>query len=375
MRRYIDLEVPMRFSGRLFKMGLVLLAMCTGTAWSVDKPVRVVADHALPVATNGGKGLLPMYLTLDGQFADWALPMPAVTRVLIVVHGLERNAEQNHRVAERAIRNAGDAGRGTLLIGPQFLEAVDAEAHQLPGNILRWGNDQWMGGGNAENAAVSSYEAIDVIFAKLTDRTVFPNLKTVILAGHSAGGQFVQRYATVGRGTDALERAGIHLRFVVANPSSYVYFSPERPELKAKGEFAFGIPSNTCHGKYDHWKYGLTDPPPYVGAVEPKDVEQRYIGREIFYLLGTKDNNPNHPELDKNCGAEDEGPQRFFRGQAFFRYLQIRHPEVAGESSRQRLWAVPGVEHSNDEMYNSECGLAALFDAGTCTTPIREPKP
>jgi hypothetical protein len=365
----------MRSSGRLFGVGLVLMAVCAGRAWAVDKPVRVVADHAMPVVTANGKGLLPVYLTLDGQFADWAVAQPSVTRVLIVVHGLERNAEQNHRVAERAIRNAGDAGRGTLLIGPQFLEEVDAEAHQLPGSVLRWTNDQWMSGGNAENAAVSSYDAIDVIFAKLADRRVFPNLKTVVLAGHSAGGQFVQRYAAVGKGADALARAGIHLRFVVANPSSYVYFSPERPELKVKGEFAFGIPSDTCHGKYDHWKYGLNDPPPYVGTVAAPDVEQRYIGREIFYLLGTKDNDPNHPELDKNCGAEDEGPQRFFRGQAFFRYLLMRHPELSGDGARQRLWAVPSVEHNNDGMYNSECGLAALFDVGTCTTPIREPRP
>jgi hypothetical protein len=365
----------MRSSGRLFGVGLVLMAVCAGRAWAVDKPVRVVADHAMPVVTANGKGLLPVYLTLDGQFANWSLPQPAVTRVLIVVHGLERNAEQNHRVAERAIRNAGDAGRGTLLIGPQFLEEVDAEAHQLPGSVLRWTNDQWMSGGNAENAAVSSYDAIDVMFAKLADRKVFPNLKTVVLAGHSAGGQFVQRYAAVDKGSDALERAGIHIRFVVANPSSYVYFSPERPELKVKGEFAFGIPSDTCHGKYDHWKYGLNDPPPYVGTVAAPDVEQRYIGREIFYLLGTRDNDPNHPELDKNCGAEDEGPQRFFPGQAFFRYLLMRHPELSGDGARQRLWAVPGVEHNNDGMYNSECGLAALFDVGTCTTPIREPRP
>jgi hypothetical protein len=216
---------------------------------------------------------------------------------------------------------------------------------------------------------------MDVILAKLADRKVFPNLKTVVLAGHSAGGQFVQRYAAVGKGGDALERAGMHLRYVVANPSSYVYFSPERPELKPKGEFTFGTPSDTCHGKYDHWKYGLADPLPYVGTVVAQDVEQRYIGREIFYLLGTKDNDPNHPELDKNCGAEDEGPQRFIRGQAFFRYLQTRHPELSGDGARQRLWAVPGVEHNNEEMFNSECGLAALFDARTCTTPIREPKP
>jgi pimeloyl-ACP methyl ester carboxylesterase len=316
-----------------------------------------------------------VYLTLDGQIADWTMAQPSVRRALIVVHGLERNAEQNHRVGQRAIRNAGSAGQGTLLIGPQFLEEVDAQAHGLSGNVLRWTEDRWMAGANAENAHLSSYDAIDVILAKLADRKVFPNLKTVVLAGHSAGGQFVQRYAAVGKAGDALERSGIHLHFVVANPSSYLYFTPDRPALKSKGDFTFEIPSDTCHGKYNHWKYGLEDPPPYVGTITAADVEQRYVGREIVYLLGTSDNDPNHPELDKSCGAEDEGPQRFFRGQAFFRYLQMRHTELAGAAARQRLWAVPGVDHDNDRMFNSECGLAALFEVGTCTTPIIGPRP
>ena len=305
----------MRTSRWLFTVAqLVFLVAGARNASSTDKPVRVVAARAIPVVTANGKGILPVYLTLDGQFADWSVAQPSVTRALILVHGLERNAEQNHRVGERAVRNAGSAGQGTLLIGPQFLSEVDAQAHALPGNVLRWSEDRWMAGANAENAQLSSYDAIDVILAKLTDRKIFPNLKTVVLAGHSAGGQFVQRYAAVGKAGDALERSGIHLRFVVANPSSYLYFTPERPGLKPKGDFTFEIPSDTCHGKYNHWKYGLEDPPPYVGTIASADVEQRYLTREMVYLLGTSDNDPNHPELDKNCGAEDEGPQRFFRG-------------------------------------------------------------
>lgn len=106
------------------------------------------------IATPTGRGLLPLYVSLDGQFCDWTKPQPSVSRAVIIVHGLERN--QNHRVGLRAIRNAGAAGQGTLLIGPQFLERVDTEGHGLPGTVLRWANDEWMGGGNAENAPVLS---------------------------------------------------------------------------------------------------------------------------------------------------------------------------------------------------------------------------
>jgi hypothetical protein len=337
--------------------------------------VRVVADHAIPVKTANGEGLVPVYVFFNGKPADLAQPQAGVVRALLVIHGLHREAEQNSRVGLRAIDNAGAAGQGTLLIAPQFLEEADAEAHHLPGNVLRWVSEQWMSGGNAANTAVSSFDAIDLILATLANHRIFPNLKTVVIAGHSAGGQCVQRYAAVGRGVDGLEKAGIHVRFVVANPSSYLYFSPERPNLKAHDQFTFAVPTQTCFGKYNHWKYGVLDAPPYVGAVVASEIEQRYIRRDVVYLLGTKDNDPNHPELDASCAAEDEGPHRFFRGKAYFRYLLTRHPELAGESAAQRLWAVPGVEHNNDRMFNSQCGLAALFDVGVCSTPIVDPAP
>jgi pimeloyl-ACP methyl ester carboxylesterase len=75
---------------------------------------------------------------------------------------------------------------------------------------------------------LSSFDAIDSILARLADRSVFPNLAHIVLAGHSAGGQIVQRYAVVGTGTDKLTALGVRVRYVVANPSSYAYFSRER---------------------------------------------------------------------------------------------------------------------------------------------------
>jgi len=353
-----------------------LLMMSTfSLAAHSDKPVKVLAHQALTVTTAQGVGVLPLYLSINGKNIDLSQPQPSVTRALIVFHGKQRNADVYNESGLEAIQNAGRAGQGTLLITPQFLEQVDTDAFSLRGNILRWEPEQWMSGANAMNAPISSFDAIDGILAKLADHHLFPNLRTIVLVGHSAGGQLLQRYTVVGRGGDALEMAGIHIRYVIANPSSYVYFSPERPELKPKGEFTFATPSKTCSGDYNRWKYGVLNPPPYAAAEDFKEVENRYIRREVVYLLGTKDTDPNHPALDKSCPGEDEGPYRFFRGKAYFRYLQIRHPELTRESAPQKLWAVPGVEHDGEKMLNSQCGLAALFDTGVCATYILDPKP
>jgi pimeloyl-ACP methyl ester carboxylesterase len=354
------------------------IVLCMGVsiaAAGADRPVKIVASHALPVKSALGISLLPVYLSVDGKAVEVSKAHPEVVRALLVFHGKNRNADTYDESGLQAIRNGGAAARGTLLITPQFLEQVDVDAHGLPGNVLRWAPEAWMGGANALSAPVSTFDAIDAVLAVLADRRLFPNLKAVVLAGHSAGAQLVQRYAVVGRGGEALDRAGVHLRYLVANPSSYVYFSAERPVLKPQGDFTFAVPEQNCSGKYDRWKYGLTDTPPYVGVVDAAELEKHYLSRDVLYLLGAKDTDPDHPELDKSCPGEVEGPYRLFRGKAYFKYLELRHPELNGAAAAQQLWLVPGVDHDGERMLNSECGLAALFDAGTCGTRVLESKP
>jgi pimeloyl-ACP methyl ester carboxylesterase len=342
---------------------------------SSNAPVKVIADHLLPVTTSKGSGQLPVYVTLDGKPIDLTKPQPNVVRVLVIFHGKLRNADTYNDSGLAAIKNAGAAGKGTLLITPQFLAQIDADQFKLPPSVLRWAPEAWMGGDDSLNTPVSSFDAIDAILARLGDKTMYPNLKKVVLAGHSGGGQVMQRYAVVGKGGDALMRAGVHVRYVIANPSSYVYFTPERPILDPKDTFTFDIPRKSCFAKYDKWKYGINEPPPYVGSASFKDMEDRYVRRDVIYLLGTNDTDPNHPALDKTCSGEDEGPYRFFRGKAYFTYMKQRHPDLAKPTATQQLWYVPGVEHDGDKMLNSTCGLAALFDSGSCTTREFNPKP
>jgi len=55
--------------------------------------------------------------------------------------------------------------------------------------------------------------------------------------------------------------------------------------------------------------------------------------------------------------------------------MELRHPELATPPASQKLEFVPGVEHGGDKMLNSVCGLNALFDTGSCTTRVFDPKP
>ena len=313
-------------------------------AW--HRPVKAVADARMTVATPAGAGEVPVYLS-----ADWSHPLPNIFRAVIVVHGVGRDADGYLRGAEAARAAAGPEGAATLLIVPQFLADIDVTTFRLPPAVLHWSTGGWSEGEPAHGPApLSSFDVFDTILQRLADRALLPNLAHVVLAGHSAGGQVVQRYSVVGRGEAALGARGLALRYVVANPSSYLYFSDERP-----------VPvDRVACPRFDRWKYGLAGAPPYVG--DTTGMEARFAVRQVVYLLGTADTDPHEADLDTSCEGEAEGPYRLARGQAFFAYLQARHPGTLA----QRVALVPGVAHSAGKMFGSVCGLAALFDRPGC---------
>jgi pimeloyl-ACP methyl ester carboxylesterase len=310
-----------------------------------QKPVKAVADARLAI---GSKGMLPLYIS-----SDWSKPLPEITRAVLVLHGRLRNADVYYRSAQTAQAAAGDAGKSTIMIVPQFLAEVDIEGWQLPSDTLRWSLEGWEGGEPALGPTpASSFDALDAILARLADRQIFPNLQQVVVAGHSGGGQVVQRYAIAAQGEGALTAAHIGVRYVVANPSSYAYFSAERPELQIAA---------SCPGT-NNWKYGMDARPPYVAAATPTELEQRYVARQVIYLLGTKDTNPDHPALDKSCMAEAQGPYRYVRGHSYAAAMAARD----NGAPNHRVWDVEGVGHDGDRMLTSPCGLAALFDQPGC---------
>jgi hypothetical protein len=317
-------------------------------------PVEVVVDSRMVVRGAAGDGLLPVAVS-----QDWSRPLPNVTRAVIIVHGAHRTAEPYFRIAKGLAPD-----NGTLIVAPQFLLQKDTAAHAVPENVLRWGPESWEKGGDAAGPVrVSSYEAIDALLLTLADRSRQPNLRTVVLAGFSGGGQLVQRYAAVGRVGDTLANRGIALRYVVGSPSSYLYFSDDRP-LPAGGFGPF-TGAAACPD-FNRWHYGLAAGfPRYIGALPAggaATLERRYAGLDVVYLLGTADNDAGHWELDKSCAGEAEGPDRYTRGVDFFRYMQARD----GSILRQRFWSAPGAAHNPGAVFGSSCGRTALFDISDC---------
>jgi pimeloyl-ACP methyl ester carboxylesterase len=264
------------------------------------------------------------------------------------VHGVLRDADYYYDTGAMAIAQA--HAEHTLLIAPQFVEWSELQGHDVPKNTLWW-NGEWPGGSDALSPApVSTYDVFDAMIARLSDRKRFPSMREIVVVGHSAGGQIVQRYAVVGKAPQLDPGSRVRVHLIVANPSSYYYFGDWRP-----------VPQAGC-ADFDRWRYGRSGAPPYVVGTDAQ-LERRYVARHVTYLLGAADTNPQEDDLDRSCGGEAQGPFRFARGKYYVAYLKRRHPE----GTAQDYAFVARVPHDNRRMFTSACGLGVIFDRSTAS--------
>lgn len=293
----------------------------------------------------GAGAFLPYYAThpLDEGAAGQSTP---ATRAVVVVHGNSRNADDYF---ERVVAAAELAGRlqSSVVVAPRFQTSDDGPGAGEP----YWSSPGWKRGHLSQGGAspaVSSYAAIDTVLARLADRTRFPSLARVVVTGHSAGGQVAHRYTA---GSPMEERlAGMAVRYVVANPSTYLYPTPLR---EWAGNYV--TPESTNCPDYDSWHYGLQDLPAYMLREGPDSARARLLRRDAIVLAGDQDTESTL--LDQSCGANFQGANRFQRAQALMRTLDHA---FSGEH-RHRLVVVPGVGHSSTDMYQSIQGRGSLF--------------
>src|SRR3954462_4787251 len=209
-----------------------LLLASLGLAASLSQPNGTAPSAACTTATErctewialgGGPARSLIYRTrsLDAR-------NDAVRRALIMVHGTNRNADHYFSTAVAATFLA-DALDDSVVISPRLASAAGNCHDTLAPNEVSWSctGDSWRSGGTAaSHPDLTSFEFIDQILKALANKSVFPNLRAIVVAGHSAGGQVVARYQMANRVHETL---GVPVTYVVANPSSYAWPDATRP--------------------------------------------------------------------------------------------------------------------------------------------------
>jgi len=367
-------------------VGLAALLACSG--WAASGPPssppsapQTCTEHASDAcyhgfALPGQAGRMHFYASLapQGEKAD-GFGGPATA--LLIMHGFPRDANRSFNAALDAARSAGRLDT-TLVIAPLYQVAGDkAQRCRTPGTPAPepgdalWTCGSWLAAQNSQpgagNTPINAIAALDALIAHIHQR--WPSVRQITLAGFSAGGQMLQRSI----GFAQQPPAGVSLRYVVADPGTWLYFDPLRPQPQRAGRdvdwaacsdagcsYRMQVPeAQSCPG-YDHWKYGTQALPSYLGS-NAVQARERYRQAEIHYLEGALDNHAgkgtSYGALDKSCAAMLQGPFRRQRGDGYAAYVN----QVLQPPRPQPLYTVPGCAHDVACVLPSDAARPALF--------------
>ncbi len=276
-----------------------------------------------------------------------------ITRALVVIHGTNRDADNYFRNALAAAFLA-DALEDTVVIAPHISSNNGRScSDKLAPNEVSYScnGDSWRSGGTSvSDPKLTSFDFVDEILRKLARRQAFPNLKEIVLAGHSAGGQFVTRYEMANRIHETL---GLPLTYVVANPSSYAYLDATRPSGEKGDSFRpFGDGRNCT--TYDHWPYGLEGRTGYAGKESDEQLQKQLASRPTTYILGEIDILPLGG-FDSSCPAMAQGATRRARGEAFAKFVNEKY------KAQHKVQIISECGHNARCMFTSEEALPILF--------------
>ena len=259
--------------------------------------------------------------SVEGSYTD---PLPATIAVsthappacatkpcplLIAIHGMGRNAKG----ARDAWKAAADRA-GFLVLAPRF------DKEQFPSRMFQQG-----GARGEPDKAKWTFGLIERLFdAARASGRVAGDSYTIF--GHSAGAQFVHRMIMLMPeariATAAVANAGYYTLPALAGERAYPYSLKGTPATDAT----------------------LT----------------RAFARPMLVMLGDQDIDPNHHQLNKSRGAEEQGPTRFARGEHFMAAARDEARRL-GVALRWREVAVPGVAHQQSGM--AKAAAVELFGA------------
>lgn len=229
--------------------------------------------------------------------------------LLIAIHGMGRNA----RGARDAWKAAADRG-DFLVLAPRF------DKDQFPSRRFQQGGVR-----GEPDKTRWTFGLIERLFdAARASGRVAGDSYTIF--GHSAGAQFVHRMVMLMPdakiATAAAANAGYYTLPALAGERAYPYSLKGTPAVDTTLAAALSKP--------------------------------------MLVMLGDRDTDPGHPQLNRSRGAEEQGPTRFARGEHFMAAARDEARRL-GVTLHWREVVVPDVAHQQSGM--AKAAAAELFGA------------
>lgn len=317
-----------------------------------------------PGGPNQDLTLINYYsLQADGSQLDNS----QLRRIMIVIHGLDEDPETYMSYGLSALAQVSDpnVNFSTVAIMAPFFPSGGQKGTGYPwtyglppcegstSNCLVWYGTTWAGGANDQypcnSTITSSYAVLDQIIHYYDDVTIFPNMNQIVIAGHSLGGQTVQRYAAVG----APGNTRVPVSYWIANPNSYAWPSLDRPISH------FSCPI------YDVYDSGYTNYTEYPMTYEVSLVDRgraailaNFNSKQVAYARGILDLGDD----SSNCAPFSQGINRNERFFNFIEEFPAACPNPSGTTGADCVTVdLIDAGHDAGQMMASPAGQARLF--------------
>jgi poly(3-hydroxybutyrate) depolymerase len=233
----------------------------------------------------------------------------STAKIVFVMHGVNRDADTYRDawiVAARA--------HGFIVVAPCF------DARQWPGESYGYAS-VLNRDGSLRDASLWAFSVVEHLFDVVRE-ALHDDVAHYALYGHSEGGQFVHRLVL-------LLPDARYDRAVAANAGWYT------------------LPTRDVR-----YPYGL-------GGLPVDDASLRKsLGRALTVMLGDRDIDPAHPQLNRSRSAEAQGANRFERGHFFIEQAKTAASGLDVPLAWQ-LEEVPGAAHQNSRMLGPAAAVLA----------------
>jgi hypothetical protein len=284
---------------------------------------------------------------------------PEVTRMVLAIHSSSYNPDYYLENTLLLFQNSPKELKKTLIVAPAFYRKDKTDLS----NIVVWKRSPFWGSSKglyrSKKVEVSAYEILDHLLKDVMTSDRFPHLKEVIVLGHSAGGQLVNRYAACNTVEDTIaDKHNISMRYLVMAPSTYVYMDGRR--MRKQGEqITFDYPFNAVK-KYDNWGYGLKHLYRYHKRhhINADTIRWQYQYRRVLYLVGDQDTGKHH--LSQTRSAMYQGANRLERLKIYYHYLETYYGRDIHDYHAMAI--VKGAGHSSRQLMLSEEGRRFILE-------------
>ncbi|CEH18576.1 hypothetical protein CBOM_05302 [Ceraceosorus bombacis] len=250
---------------------------------------------------NVGGGVQPVYIESNKDFKK-------AKRVVLVQPGLPRDSWSYVNIMRNSLLCAVSRAdmdvtlQDVIVAAPAWLSEDDKNAGAAQDGDIYFSSGGWAVGSQSKgpgSTSVSSMEVLDRVIDRFFS-SEFPNVASVIVAGHSLGASLTQRYAVLRRPS----AQDTSVSYWIGNPGSYVWPVDSTPIQAAAG----------CTGVQD-WSYSIDNGVPAYRSADAKKnkdgVLQQYFSRKVQYALGLTDQEGG----DTHCEAATQGSSHLQRGQ------------------------------------------------------------